>query len=99
MRTAKCAPRSPEATEPTTPELDVALVRRIYDECWAHAPAAPTEVLASHAGAWVTYADISREMGYDTPRQLPGTLSAFGRRAKHRYGGVSPFDVRKAGDE
>ena len=32
-------------------------------------------------------------MGFDNPRQLPGTLGAYGRRAIHRYGGRWPFDA------
>lgn len=30
-------------------------------------------------------------MGWTKPRSLPGALGAYGRRAKHRYGGFWPF--------
>ena len=85
-----------DATEPTRPDLDEALVRRIYDESLdTHRQL--LKVLAAHAGEWVTYPNISKEMGFETPRSLPGTLGAFGRRAQHRYGGRWPFDARDQG--
>lgn len=37
------------------------------------------------------FADVSEAMGWTSPRQLPGALGAYGRRAKHRYGGFWPF--------
>ena len=85
-------------TETIAPEFDEALVRRMYGESFdTHRQL--MKVLAAHAGEWVNYVDISKEMGFGNPRQLPGTLGAFGRRAIHRYDGRWPFDAEKRNNE
>jgi hypothetical protein len=53
------------------------------------------ELLAAKAGTWVSFTEISQPMDYASPRSLPGTLGAFGRCTKHRYGGFRPFDARE----
>jgi hypothetical protein len=35
---------------------------------------------------------VTAAMGWATSRSLPGALGAYGRRAKHRYGGYWPFE-------
>lgn len=85
------------ASQVKAPELDEALVRRIYAES-LDTHQRLLKILASHGGEWITYAALSEEMGYHNPRQLPGTLGAFGRRAIHRYGGVWPFKPNWTGD-
>jgi hypothetical protein len=39
----------------------------------------------------VSFEQVTQDMGWPTPRSLPGTLGAFGRRTNHRYGGYWPF--------
>lgn len=39
----------------------------------------------------MAFGDITRAMGWQTTRSLPGALGAFGRRTKHRYGGYWPL--------
>jgi hypothetical protein len=79
--------------EPDKPELDEALVRRIYDES-EETHRQLLKILAGRAGEWVPYTEISDAMGYETNRSLPGTLGAFGRRVAHRYDGVWPFEAK-----
>jgi hypothetical protein len=47
----------------------------------------------------MSYRDVGLAMGWKEPRSLPGALGAFGRRAKHRYGGFWPFDRTWDDDE
>ena len=90
--TAVAPAEMPETPEPIKPDLDEALVRRIYGES-LDTHRRLLEVLASHAGEWVSYADISKEMGFDNPRSLPGTMGALSRRVNHRYGGRWAFEA------
>ena len=52
--------------------------------------------LAENPERLIPYTEVSEELGYDTPRSLPGLLGAFGRRADHRYQGVWPFERKWA---
>ena len=52
-------------------------------------------LLADHEDQRLKFSKVSEAMGYTSPRSLPGTLGAFGRRAKHRYGGFKPFEAEE----
>jgi len=40
----------------------------------------------------IPYPEVSKHLGFASPRSLPGLLGAFGRRAAHRYKGTWPFE-------
>jgi hypothetical protein len=80
--------------EPATSHAMEALVERCYLES-EETHRRLLRYLASRPDQWVSFDDIGAEMGYTSPRSLPGTLGAFGRRAKHRYGGFKPFEAEE----
>lgn len=47
----------------------------------------------------IPYPEVSKHLGFASPRSLPGLLGAFGRRAAHRYKGTWPFERKLVGDE
>jgi hypothetical protein len=52
--------------------------------------------LAENPERLIPYTEVSKKLGFGTPRSLPGLLGAFGRRADHRYQGVWPFERKWA---
>lgn len=50
-------------------------------------------ILAASPGDWVTHANMLLSMNKNTTEaSFAGMLGAFGRRCKHRYGGMVPFE-------
>jgi hypothetical protein len=92
-------PQAPAAARGPSGELtlpgDADRLRRIYTEANPQIQRL-LRFLAAHEGEWLTYAELSDELGYDNPRQLPGLLSPFSRRLTNRHNGWWPF---KANDE
>ena len=72
-------------------------VRRAYVDSSGQAKPL-LEFLADNPERMVSMPEVSSHLGFPTPRSLPGLLGAFGRRAKHRYNGVKPFDAHQDGD-
>jgi hypothetical protein len=76
--------------KPPDPEGFREMVKRAYlDSNYTAKPL--LEFLADNPDRAIPYTEISQALGYPTNRSLPGLLGAFGRRAKHRYGGAKPF--------
>jgi len=52
------------------------------------------EYLASRRGEWVFTRELAKALDVPTDtRGMAGVFGAFGRRAKHRYGGLKPWDM------
>jgi hypothetical protein len=80
----------PEA-EKDVPELDEALTARMYLESESRHRRL-LEVLAAEAGQWIFTAELAAMLGVTSgTRGMAGIFGAFGRRAKHRYGGRKPW--------
>jgi len=85
---------------PTSPEeagaeifLDSNLVIRMYlDSEERHRRL--LDYLAGRAGDWVYTSEIAEALGVTTgSKGMAGVFGAFGRRAKHRYGGAKPWEL------
>src|SRR4051794_35745258 len=76
--------------EPSEPEffLDSGLVTQMYvDSEGRHRELLRT--LAANAGSWLFTSELAQIMKMENgSRGMAGMLGAFGRRAKHRYGGL-----------
>lgn len=71
--------------------LDVAPLRRMYNESYEQHRRL-IAFLAEHPGDWHYTGDLARALDLQNgARGLAGMLGAFGRRAKHRYGGMTPW--------
>jgi hypothetical protein len=82
------------AVLPDTIELDEALVTRMYAESESRHRRL-LKALALEAGQWVFTADLSKELGVTSgTKGMAGIFGAFGRRAKHRYGGRKPWQSK-----
>lgn len=76
---------------PVSPEERKQYIERAYLE--SDGGAKPLlEYLAENPERKISFPEISENLGYDSARSLPGLLGSFGRRAKHRYSGVKPFN-------
>lgn len=88
------AGEQPEEAAPDEPPppLDEMLVAQMYgDSLPPHR--AFMELLAGQPGEWIYTGEAADAL--DLPKgskSLAGMLGAFGRRAKHRYGGVAPWE-------
>jgi hypothetical protein len=81
------------AATPTLPvaHLDDAMIGRIYEE--SHEPHRRLmRLMAEHPDEWRYSSEIATDLGLEhETRGLAGMFGAFGRRAKHRYGGQKPW--------
>jgi hypothetical protein len=51
------------------------------------------ETLADAEGKWLYTVELAKALGVETgSKGMAGTFGAFGRRAKHRYKGLKPWD-------
>jgi hypothetical protein len=91
------APTATAAAEGTSSDEFAEYVRRAYVDSSGQAKPL-LEFLADNPERMVSMPEVSSHLGFPTPRSLPGLLGAFGRRAKHRYNGVKPFDAHQDGD-
>jgi hypothetical protein len=84
---------SAQAKPPEKPELDKALVRRMYKE--SQAPHRKLMLyLANHPDRWFYTPDLASHLRIEKgSRGLAGMLGAFGRRSKNRYGGQTPWET------
>src|SRR4051794_34964806 len=84
----------PEVTEPkNTADLDYETVARMYGE--SEAPHRRLlDLLANASDEWLYTSDIAEQLALPNgSRSVAGMLGAFGRRAKHRYKGQTPWDT------
>ncbi len=74
--------------------LTPALIRRMYEDSY-EPHRRLFKFLATRPDEWIFPDDIveALELG-NGAKSLAGMLGAFGRRAKHRYGGLRPFESR-----
>ncbi len=80
--------------DPFAPQQrDELLVARMYLEAQSEQRRLMLE-LAKSPEQWFTTAELARALGYPSSRVLAGLLGAFGRKAKNRYGGRTPWDSR-----
>jgi hypothetical protein len=71
--------------------LDDAMVARIYAES-EEPQRRMMRLMAEHADEWRYSSELAADLQLaHGPRGLAGMLGAFGRRAKHRYGGNKPW--------
>ncbi len=71
--------------------LDAALIRRMYDESYDPHKRL-MKYLAKHPGDWIYTRPLAEALELPKgARSLAGMLGAFGRRAQHRYGGLTPW--------
>ncbi len=83
-----------EAESQPVPELDEALVKRMYDESWDTHKALLSH-LAENAGSWVYSNELVTALNLRSgSKSVAGMFGAFGRRTKHRYGGAKPWDIK-----
>jgi hypothetical protein len=86
--------RKAERQEPSEPEffLDSGLVTQMYvDSEERHREL--LRILAANGGSWLFTEELAEIMKMENgSRGMAGMLGAFGRRAKHRYGGLKPWD-------
>lgn len=81
------------STEGAAPALDEALVTRMYRESKA-THRAFMKHLAGRPSEWSYTGEVAEAL--DLPngsKSAAGMLGAFGRRARHRYGGVTPWEA------
>jgi hypothetical protein len=76
---------------PSPQELSEKLIERMYLESEPRHREL-LEFLAHHADTWFTTKELADALGMASARALAGTLGAFGRRAKHRYGSALPWE-------
>jgi Family of unknown function (DUF6416) len=76
-----------------TASLDEALVTRMYfDSEERHRDL--MSYLASRPGEWVFTSELADALNMPTgTKGMAGVFGAFGRRAKHRYGGAKPWEM------
>lgn len=89
---AEAAGAPAEPVVPVSDEQRNELLTRIYDE--SEPNFRRLLMLAAERDAPTTgvpFTVVTKEMGWTSPRSLPGALGAFGRRTKHRYGGYWPL--------
>lgn len=82
-----------EREMPTSEALSEALVSRMYwDSETRHR--ALMDYLASRPGTWVFTSELAEALSMPTgTKGMAGVFGAFGRRAKHRYGGAKPWEM------
>lgn len=89
--TADAATTNGQSTTGDDKEKFLKIVERAYRD--SEAKAKPLlEFLADNPERDIPFTEVSTALGFPNSRSLPGLLGAFGRRAKHRYGGVKPFE-------
>jgi len=73
--------------------LNESLVSRMYfDSEERHR--ALMDYLASRPETWVYTSELAEALGVSTgTKGMAGVFGAFGRRAKHRYGGAKPWEM------
>src|SRR5690348_15571240 len=87
-------PVAPEqsGSEDNIPERDEALITRMYMDSESRHRRL-LKALAAEAGRWVFTAELAKSLGVKSgPKGMAGIFGAFGRRAKHRYGGQKPWE-------
>lgn len=81
-----------DASDEATGTLDAALIRRMYEES-QEPHRRLMEYLARHPAVWIYTGKLAEALGLPRgARSLAGMLGAFGRRAEHRYGGLTPWE-------
>ena len=74
------------------PQLDDQMVRRIYDDS-LEPHRRLMRLMAVHPDEWRYSGEIAADLELENgARGLAGMLGAYGRRAKHRYGGLKPWE-------
>lgn len=85
------APSGEAEADARPPVLDAELVKRMYFESEEHHRQL-MRYLADHSDRWHYSGDLAEALNLTHgARSLAGMLGAFGRRAKHRYGGQRPW--------
>jgi hypothetical protein len=73
--------------------LDANLVARMYLES-EERHRLLLNFMANHAGTWLFTSDLENALGITTgSKSMAGTFGAFGRRSKHRYEGLKPWQT------
>jgi hypothetical protein len=91
-RLAELANESSEAGQDELPvDRDELLVARMFME-GQHEQRRLMLLLAERPDRWFTTPELAEMLGYESAKVLAGLLGAFGRKAKHRYGGRTPWD-------
>lgn len=77
-----------------SPELSAALTRRMYKD--SHEPHRRLmRFLAEAPDTWFSTEELAHALQLEHgAKGMAGMLGAFGRRAKHRYGGRTPWESR-----
>lgn len=84
------APATPSGRAGRTEDL----IRRAYVES-QDTHRRLMEYLAERSDDWTYSSELAKGLGLSSgSRSVAGMFGAFGRRAKHRYGGVKPWDLR-----
>ena len=74
--------------------LDEGMLRRIYEDS-LEPYRRLMELMATRPGEWRYSNEIAADLGLEHgARGLAGMLGAYGRRAKHRYGGLKPWESK-----
>lgn len=86
-----------EGTEPddtmVRPDLDAELAARMFIESEARHRSLLL-LLAENPGKWLYTSDLANGLGITTgSKSMAGMFGAFGRRAKHRYQGLKPWNI------
>lgn len=75
------------------PPVDEALAVRMYEDSFARHRRLLT-YLADRSDRWVSSRELTQALELPSgSKSVAGMFGAFGRRAKHRYGGAKPWDV------
>jgi hypothetical protein len=86
-------PPPKEERPPSPTQLDRDLVLRMYLESETRHREL-LRALAARAGVWVFTTEVAEALGMTGgSRAMGGMFGAFGRRAKHRYDGLKPWEV------
>jgi hypothetical protein len=85
--------KSPDQPTPSdSPQFGQELVTRMYDESETRHREL-LRFLAGRADEWIFTAELAAALGVASgSKGMAGMFGAFGRRAKHRYGGLKPWE-------
>jgi hypothetical protein len=74
-----------------SPAIDEELVRRMYDDSFGRHRRL-LRYLAANADRWISSKELAEALELPSgSKSVAGMFGAFGRRAKHRYGGAKPW--------